>query len=332
MENYIILHGSFGSKDGNWFPWLKKELEFNNKNVSVPQFPVGVGNQNFESWSKEFEKLEINENTIIIAHSSAPVFVCKYLILNKIKVKKLVFVCGFNNYLGINEEYDTVNKPMYIDNVEDIKKYCSDITCFYSDNDPYVAFDAEKDFADTLTNRQYIIKNAGHINSESGYDKFYDILKILDLEKTRYAVRVIASKNDEILCIKYNNCNTDYLDFPGGKIEKDETEIEACKREFKEETGMNITDLEYVGEAQNIYDDRKYILKIYATDKVFGNLQNFKENNTLWMNKNEILEYKNKIPVMHLLDENIINYVENRNLNVVFNCTKNHEIINIKFN
>ena len=21
MENYIILHGSFGSKDGNWFPY-----------------------------------------------------------------------------------------------------------------------------------------------------------------------------------------------------------------------------------------------------------------------------------------------------------------------
>ena len=27
MENYIIIHGSFGSKDGNWFPWLKNKLE-----------------------------------------------------------------------------------------------------------------------------------------------------------------------------------------------------------------------------------------------------------------------------------------------------------------
>ena len=88
MENYIIIHGSFGSKDGNWFPWLKEKLENNNKEVVVPQMPVGVGNQNFENWSKVLDDLKIDENTTIIAHSIAPIFVCKYLITNKIKVKK----------------------------------------------------------------------------------------------------------------------------------------------------------------------------------------------------------------------------------------------------
>jgi predicted alpha/beta hydrolase family esterase len=90
MKNYIILHGSFGSKDGNWFPWLKKELEGRNLKVDVPQMPVGVGNQNFENWSKIMNELNINDNTTIIAHSIAPIFVCKYLIINKIKVKKLI--------------------------------------------------------------------------------------------------------------------------------------------------------------------------------------------------------------------------------------------------
>ena len=32
-KNYIIVHGSFGSKDGNWFPWLKGQLENNNQAV-----------------------------------------------------------------------------------------------------------------------------------------------------------------------------------------------------------------------------------------------------------------------------------------------------------
>ena len=177
--NYIILHGSFGSKDGNWFPWLRKELENKNYVVDNPQMPVGVGNQNYDNWEREFNKLNINENTIIIAHSIAPVFVCKYLIKNKIKVKKLIFVCGFNNYLGIDPDFDAVNESMFINNLEEIKDYCNNIICFYSDNDPYVKFEVEKSFADAVSNEQYIVKNGGHINAESGYTKFEEILKYI---------------------------------------------------------------------------------------------------------------------------------------------------------
>ena len=179
-ENYIVLHGSFGSKDGNWFPWLKQELEKKNYEVTGPQMPVGVGNQNYDNWSLEFNKLKINEETIIIAHSIGPIFVCKYLINNKIKVKKLIFVCGFNNYLGIDSDFDAVNEPMFIDNLEEIKKYCDEIICYYSDNDPYVSFDVEKSFADSISTKQYVIENGGHINEERGYTKFEEILEVLN--------------------------------------------------------------------------------------------------------------------------------------------------------
>lgn len=121
----------------------------------------------------------IHENTTIIGHSSAPAFLSKFLIENKVKVKKLIFVCGFNNYLGINEEYDTVNKSMYFDNLEDVKQYASEIVCFYSDNDPYVKYEAEKDFVDKIATKQILIPKAGHINSESGYDTFEDIVSYL---------------------------------------------------------------------------------------------------------------------------------------------------------
>ncbi len=150
----------FGSKRWKLVSLDKKEqLENRNKEVVVPQMPVGVGNQKILIIGlKEFKNLKIDENTIIIAHSIAPVFVCKYLITNKIKVKKLIFVCGFNNYLGIDKDFDAVNEPMFIDNLEDVKKYCEDIVCYYSDNDPYVKFEVEKEFADKITNKQYIIK------------------------------------------------------------------------------------------------------------------------------------------------------------------------------
>ena len=179
MEKYIILHGSFSRTDGNWFPWLSRQLEIRGKTVIVPQMPIGVGNQNFDNWSAEFDKLNIDENTTIIAHSIGTVFVCKYLITNKIKVKKLIFVCGFNNYLGIDADYDAVNEPMFIDNLKEIKQYCSDIVCFYSDDDPYVSYDAEKAFADTIASQQICLKGAGHINAERGYTEFKEILEVL---------------------------------------------------------------------------------------------------------------------------------------------------------
>ena len=179
MENYLIIHGSFGSSEGNWFPWLKEQLEKDNKKVLIPQMPVGIDKQNFDSWSEVLNKIDINEFTTIIAHSIAPIFICKYLITNKIKVKKLIFVCGFNNYFGINRDFDTVNGPMYIDNYTDIKNYCDNIICYYSDNDPYVKYEVEKEFASSISNKEYVIKGGGHINSESGYTSFEAILKSL---------------------------------------------------------------------------------------------------------------------------------------------------------
>lgn len=182
-DNYIIIHGSFGSPFVNWFPWLRSEIENRNLEVYTPDFPVGVGYQNYQNWSnllKTYVEAEIlNENTIIFAHSIAPIFVCKFLIENKIKVKRLVFVCGFNNYLGISKAYDTVNKTMFLNNLTEVKKYCNDIICYFSKNDPYVKYEVEKEFADTISDKQVIIDDGGHLNAESGYIEFKELLEYL---------------------------------------------------------------------------------------------------------------------------------------------------------
>ena len=72
-----------------------------------------------------------------------------------------------------------MQNELYASNLEDVKQYASEIVCFYSDNDPYVEYDAEKDFADKVATEQILIPNAGHINSESGYDTFEDIVNCL---------------------------------------------------------------------------------------------------------------------------------------------------------
>ncbi|MCH5166988.1 MAG: alpha/beta hydrolase [Erysipelotrichales bacterium] len=182
-NNYLLVHGSFSSPFSNWIPYLRSELENKDLEVYTPDLPSGVGKQNYENWSKLMNVYVdaniLNENTVIFAHSIAPVFICKYLIENKIKVKRLVLVCGFNNYLGIDSDYDAVNVSLFLDNISDIKNYCDDIICLYSDNDPYVRYDIEKEFADAITDNQIMISGGGHLNSESGYTEFTELLKYI---------------------------------------------------------------------------------------------------------------------------------------------------------
>lgn len=182
-ENYFIIHGSFSNPYSNWFTWLSNFILAEGKEVYVPDFPIGVGYQNYDNWSKMLKiYLDfglINEKTTIIGHSIAPIFISKFLVKNKVKVKKLIFVCGFNNYLGINEEYDAVNNSMFFDNIENIKEYAKDIICFYSDNDPYVKYEVEKEFADKVSTQRILLNGAGHINAESGYDTFEEIVTYL---------------------------------------------------------------------------------------------------------------------------------------------------------
>lgn len=183
MENYFLIHGSFSSPYSNWIGWLHDFIEEEGKQVYVPSFPIGVGYQNYENWSKLLKYYLdlglIHENTTIIAHSIAPVFVAKFLTQNKVKIKKLISVCGFNNYLGIDEAYDAVNQSMYFDNLQEVKQYAKEIICFYSDNDPYVSYEAEKEFVDTIASEEVLMLKAGHINSESGYDTFEEIVNYL---------------------------------------------------------------------------------------------------------------------------------------------------------
>lgn len=56
MKNYFIIHSSFSSPYANWFPWLFEEIEKTKEAdreepvCYCPQFPTGVGYQNYENW------------------------------------------------------------------------------------------------------------------------------------------------------------------------------------------------------------------------------------------------------------------------------------------
>jgi|TARA_B100001758_G_C18404014_1_gene610827 8-oxo-dGTP diphosphatase len=97
------------------------------------------------------------------------------------------------------------------------------------------------------------------------------ILSIIRLVSGKKIIEVVAAiitnENGEILVAKRdsNQPHPGKWEFPGGKLEKNEKEIDGLKRELFEEMNINIDISSYCGEVQHLYDEYFVILKaMYA--------------------------------------------------------------------
>lgn len=182
--NFIIIHGTGGSPEVNWFPWLKKELESRGHRVFIPRFPTPEG-QSLESWMKALDEYDkyFDENLILIGHSIGVAFILHKLEKIEKPIRAAFLVAGFTRRLGDGsnpdiEFYDNLNSSFYGDhNYEKIKKNCRDFFVYAGDNDPYVPLDRSKEIADKLGVKLKIIHGGGHLNSEFGYTKFPQLLE-----------------------------------------------------------------------------------------------------------------------------------------------------------
>lgn len=176
MKNYFIIHGSFGSSQENWFPWLEKEILRGGgySKIFNLDFPVGENKQTYQNWEMVLDSVKrfITPDSVFFCHSISCIFLVKYCVRNNIKIGKAVFVSGFNHYLGLNEEFDDVNCTMFTNRAPEFVKLCKERVCFYSHNDPFVRLDKLQEFAKLVQAEEKVVENAGHFNKAAGYTKF----------------------------------------------------------------------------------------------------------------------------------------------------------------
>ncbi len=182
MKNYFIIHGSFGSSQENWFPWLEAVIKQRGGDLCINlDFPIGEGKQNYTNWEMVLNSVKrfINEDSVFFCHSIACIFLVKYCIKNHIKIGKAIFVSGFNHYLGLDENFDEVNCTMYTTRGSEFINLCKERICYYAKNDPYVKFNKLQEFAELIEAKSIVIETAGHFNQSAGYTQFKELLEYI---------------------------------------------------------------------------------------------------------------------------------------------------------
>jgi len=189
MRNIFIIHGSYGSPQENWFPWLKKELSKLGHRVFVPQFPVppadkqdsSYGGHKLSEWIETLNdyKKYIDSETIFIAHSRGCVFTYQYLAKINPSISATFLIAPWINFLWYpknNKKIDSFHKIPF--DWKQIKKGSRYFEIYQSTNDDTPVSEG-KEIAKKLEAKLVIVKNAGHFNfsSDKKFKEFPTLLK-----------------------------------------------------------------------------------------------------------------------------------------------------------
>ena len=95
-QNAILIHGTCNKveyysdeyptlSNSHWFPWLSKQLLISD----IPTVALEIPNAympNYTTWKKEFERFDIDSETILVGHSCGGGFLVRWLSENDVKV------------------------------------------------------------------------------------------------------------------------------------------------------------------------------------------------------------------------------------------------------
>lgn len=196
---YVIFHGTFGSKDGNWFPWLEQELTQKGHSVIRHQFPTETHQEvtdaqkndpgykpekiTLKNWLEDFKnnilpQLDPSKEIIFVGHSLGPLFILNILNTFDLKLKKAIFVAPFLDLTLSDQAFQVVVDDFSSTELdfEKINSKLGESIVFYSDNDPYVPPVKALGFAEKTNANTILVQGGGHMSATSGFTSFPQLL------------------------------------------------------------------------------------------------------------------------------------------------------------
>jgi len=162
--------------DKHWIPWTKKQLIANNIQTETPLMPT-PWEPDYEKFKKEFEKYEVNENTILVGHSCGCSFLVRWLGETKRKILKLILVAPWK----IEEDANDLEKAFYeypIDST--IKDRVQEIIIFTSNNEEEGGKKGLEMFHKAIGGEIINLEDHGHYCLDNmGTEEFPELLEVI---------------------------------------------------------------------------------------------------------------------------------------------------------
>jgi len=169
----MLFHGWGGSDYPHWQSYIASEIAKGYGCVNFVRF-LDADTPVFDSWIKKaVEELEDFQPDVVICHSLANTL--WFHLCNKALIKREI------------ESLFLVAPPSMQCNIEELKTffpveipkklYAKYVKMIVSDNDPYISMQEVKELEKSLHVNTKILHNAGHINTESGFGEWKELLE-----------------------------------------------------------------------------------------------------------------------------------------------------------
>lgn len=163
MKTALILIGWQQPLSGNWYIWLKKELEKKGYRVFLPDLPTMQ--DDYPDMQQLLDYIErnipIDDQTIVFGHSLGAVLGLR---LAERKVfNKLFLIAGWDF-----DDLTAEHRSFWQDKIDHttIKENVKEIYCITSDNDPFMTAFIVEQMSKRLNGIYVLIENAGHFTEK----------------------------------------------------------------------------------------------------------------------------------------------------------------------
>lgn len=186
MKTAIILHGTMSSSTGNWFQWLKSELETNGYHVWAPDLPRPEL-PSLKEWTDfifDNVPFPIDRYTLVVGHSSGAVAALFVGQLSEHGVGQSISIGAYKDLTYLHEKLDFHLNDRFFDiafDFEKVKQNISKITFVHSDDDPYCPLSQAEFLAEKTGGNLVIMAGQGHFNlgKSSAYKEFPALLRLI---------------------------------------------------------------------------------------------------------------------------------------------------------